>query len=132
MWYAELRRGKRGGAHTYVFALEEAGHGEEDGCGLLCAEHLALVDEVQDLCEHEAAPPGLDRRRIEDARILHHRRLLQVGKRVAVPCDGVRWAAKMVRRIISQERRSEQGCVRAQSVRRRSRYGRSMEKGRWA
>ena len=52
--------------------LEQLCDSEEEGGGLLGAESLADIEQVDNLCEEDSALSGTDRRFVEDARFLDH------------------------------------------------------------
>jgi len=73
-------------AEHHVLGLEELRHREEAIGGLAGHELLALVDQVQDLRQDVDALPRVHRRLVEGARLLEHRRLLQILVRIARSC----------------------------------------------
>lgn len=52
--------------------LEQLCDSEEEGGGLLGAESLADIEQVDNLCEEDSALSRTDRRLVEDARFLDH------------------------------------------------------------
>ena len=54
-------------AETGVLVLEELRDAEEEGCGLVCRELLARVQEEGDLGEQNAASSRLDRGAVEES-----------------------------------------------------------------
>jgi len=74
----------RKGKTPYILGLEELGNGEEDLSCLRGGDHLALVNEVQDLGQDTHTLLGLDLALMKDPGLLEDRALVDPSELVRV------------------------------------------------